>query len=177
MSDAMLIERCRSGDRRAWRALVDRYERLVYSIPLSFGLSREDAADVAQATFGSLLDGIDSITEPDRLSAWLTTVAKRHSIRVVDRRERERSVIATDVIAIPGDDEQLRIIEDAHWLHHGLEQLNARCRDLLTRLYLQGDIAGGYEAVARDLGMPIGSIGPTRARCLQSLRRLLDETS
>ncbi len=175
MSDAMLIERCRVGDRRAWTTLVDRYERLVFAIPLSFGLSRDDAADVAQATFGSLLDGIDSIADPDRLGAWLSTVARRHSIRIVERRTRERAVTATDVIAIPGEDEQLRIIEDAQWLHRGLGRLNERCRELLTRLYLSGDASGAYEAVAKDLDMPIGSIGPTRARCLETLRRLLDE--
>ncbi|MEZ5260288.1 MAG: sigma-70 family RNA polymerase sigma factor [Acidimicrobiales bacterium] len=173
--DEALLRACRAGDDRAWRTLVDRYVRLVHAIPLHLGLDHQDAEDIVQLTFSALLAGLDQITEPDRLSAWLSTVARRQSFRTIQRRQRER----------PGEPEALetepfdgsvaqRRVEDIEWLHQGLGRLDDRCRALLVALYFSGP-ARPYTDIAAEIGMPVGSLGPTRARCLQKLRTHLEE--
>lgn len=169
MEDEALLTRCRAGDERAWRSLVTRYERLVYSIPLNLGLGVDVAADVTQATFAALVQSIDRIDTPDRVGAWLSTVAKRESIRVLERRGRERAT--PDDSPEPGDDERVhRLAADAEWLFQGLLMITPRCRELLNELYFSQT---SYESTSEKLGMPLGSLGPTRSRCLDSLRAAL----
>jgi len=174
-SDDDLLESCRRGDRQAWRELLDRYERLVYSIPLSYGLPRTDAADVAQTTFTILVQSLDSLRVDTRLAPWLATVARRQTWRALERSGRER-VNAREDLA-----ETLTVLQGAEgdaaerwelvsWVHDALEKLEPRCRELLTILYFDPG-EPSYEEVGRRLGMPVGSIGPTRARCLERLRR------
>src|SRR5687767_2438174 len=88
-SDHMLLQACRDGDAQGWSRLLDKYERLVYSIPLNYGLSREDAADIAQIVFTSLLQSLDNLREESNLAGWLATVARRHSWRLLARGRRE----------------------------------------------------------------------------------------
>ncbi len=191
VDDEALLARCRRGDERAWSVLVARYERLVHSIPLNLGLGPDDAADVTQACFSALLRAIDTIETPGRISAWLSTVAKRESIRIIERRTRERtlgdrtpregrgeglSVDGLDASASgpTADDDQIhRLAADVEWVHQGLQRVSPRCREVLTMLYFSGVT---YEEAATRLGMPIGSLGPTRGRCLDRLRAVLAET-
>ena len=169
VDDEALLARCRRGEQRAWNQLVERYERLVYSIPLNLGLTTDDAADVTQATFSALLRSIESIDAPDRIGAWLSTVAKRQAIRVIERRDRDRA--APDDQPIPTDDDGAhRLAADIEWLHQGLTMISPRCRKILTELYFATTT---YESAAANLGMPLGSLGPTRSRCLDSLRAAL----
>lgn len=170
--DRPLIEGCRRGDRRAWRRVLDRYGRLVYSIPLQLGLSAEDADDVAQATFAEFLAGIDGITTDDRLGAWLGTVARRQSIRVIERRERDRRGLDALPHDAAADDEWTARVADVQWVDRALAELPERCRRLLTLLYFT-DPAPSYDEVSVALGIPVGSIGPTRARCLTALEAAL----
>ncbi|MGH8875117.1 MAG: RNA polymerase sigma factor [Acidimicrobiia bacterium] len=178
-SDQELLEGCRRGDPRAWRGLLDRYERLVYSIPLSYGLARTDAADVAQTTFTILVKSLDSLREDTRLAPWLATVARRHTWRALERSCRE-SVNAGEDLAealavLQGrDSDAAERWEMVSWVHEALGRLEGRCRELLTLLYFDPE-EPTYEEVGRRLGMPVGSIGPTRARCLERLRRDLRE--
>ena len=88
-SDRELIEACRRGDGQAWQMVLDQYERLVFSIPLNSGLSAEDAADVTQLTFTIFMESLDRLRDDSNLAAWLSTVAKRHSWRVIRQRRRE----------------------------------------------------------------------------------------
>ena len=88
-ADRDLILGCKKGEARAWRRVLDRYERLVFSIPRSYGLSREDAADVSQLTFGILVQSLDTLTEESNLGAWLATVARRHTWRLMESGRRE----------------------------------------------------------------------------------------
>lgn len=181
--DAEWIARCRQGDARAWEAVVRAYERLVYSIPLNLGLSAEDADDVTQATFGVLLSSLDSLTEPDRLGAWLSTVARRQSIRVIEAHQRERrraGAAAAEAQTNVDDSAAHQIVDDVEWVHQGLSRLSDRCQRVLAELFFSepagtAGVDGGtvYEAAAARLGMPVGSIGPTRKRCLESLREAL----
>lgn len=171
MGDRSLVESCRAGDDRAWRLLVDRYVRLVYSIPLNFGLSPTDADDVTQSTFAILMGSLSSIENEDRLGAWLATVARRQTFRHVERLRREAP---TDDPAVPvGEDAAaIRRTEDMEWLHQGLSRLDDRCTRLLLALYFTPE-ARPYTEVAAELGLPVGSIGPTRGRCLDKLRAIL----
>lgn len=169
LSDHELLNGCRKGDQQAWELLVGRYERLVFSVALRNGASREEAADITQMTFVALLESISRLRDEERLASWLMSVARRLTWRQRRRAEREPSV------------EQVSPAEDpiAAWeriavVHEGLQRLGERCRDLLLALYFD-PAAPSYAEVAARLGRPIGGIGPMRARCLQHLRALLGE--
>ena len=177
-TDWELIQACRRGDARAWDALLNQYERLVYSIPLNYGLSRDDAADIAQITFTILLQSLDSLREDSRLAPWLATVAKRHTWRVMARQRQEAILPDDDINSFDLPDNshvhRLERWEVLEWLHQGLEGLEERCRRLLLLLYFDGQ-RPSYADIAHALSIPLGSIGPTRARCLQRLKELLDD--
>lgn len=168
--DGKLLARCRAGDAEAWEQLLDDYERLVYSIPLRYGLSRDEAADVTQHVFTVLLQGLDSVRDEDKLGSWLATVARRESWRVMDRNRREATV--AELPEPPSDDPTDAWVR-LEWLHGALLALDGPCRELLVALYLSGEPTS-YAEVSQRLRKPIGSIGPTRARCLKKLRELLE---
>ena len=170
---------CRSGDVGAWRSLLDRYEGLVFSVPRRYGLSREDAADITQLTFTIFFQSLDALPENSTLGAWLTTVARRHTWRLLDRKRREEagryeiSSESTSVLANTGTEDTERW-ELAEWLDHGLSLVGKRCQDLLLALYLDPK-QPSYAEVADRLGMAVGSVGPTRIRCLKRLRQVLGD--
>jgi len=182
-SDRDLILACRKGDARAWKRLLDKYERLVFSIPLRYGLSRDDAADVAQLTFTILIQSLDTLDDDSRLGAWLATVAKRHAWRLMERNRREGTseaveedhvdLEATAVALGMSKTETVEHWELSHWLDGGLQRLDEGCRKLLMALYFRAE-QPSYAEVAAELGRPVGSIGPTRARCLSRLKKILD---
>ena len=181
-SDRDLIRRCRQGSASAWRQVLDNYERLVYSIPLRYGLSQHDAADVAQITFTILLQSLDTLPDNSRLGAWLATVARRHTWRFMKRNQRETASerlegadIAESVVLLgKSDADSIEHWELSDWLDAGLSQISERCRKLLLALYFQPE-QPSYAEVAEQMGMPLGSVGPTRARCLKRLRQVLGE--
>jgi RNA polymerase sigma factor (sigma-70 family) len=179
-SDQDLLKACRKGDHHAWELIIDRYGRLVYSIPLNYGLSSEDAADISQISFTILFQSLDRIRDEDRLGGWLATVAKRHTWRHIKKHSREKPNEEEDLAADPfnlpdhSTKNQLERWELLEWLHHGLSLLGKRCQRLLTMLYFQDD-GQSYEQISQELDIALGSIGPTRARCLQKLRKALTE--
>jgi RNA polymerase sigma factor (sigma-70 family) len=180
LTDQELIARCRTGDAVAWERLITTYERLVFSIPLNYGLSHDEAADITQQTFTALLQALDTLAADSRLTAWLATVARRHTWRALQHQRRHSSTdLATvDPAALIDRDSAapLERWELVEWLHTGLGRLNERCRTLLIALYFEGQ-EPAYAEVAARLGIPVGSIGPTRARCLERLRVALHELS
>lgn len=176
-TDEALLSACRDGDGRAWEQLLDRYERLVFSIARNIGLGRDDAADMTQLTFSYLLQSLDKMTDEGNIRAWLATVCKRHSRRLLVRQLRYQS---TDV-----EDEVLDVLmperprhteierwELAEWLRNGLSRIDERCRQLLQALYLE-ESEPSYAEIADSLGIAEGSVGPIRARCLKRLREVL----
>lgn len=179
--DATLVARCRRGDATAWEALVRRYQRLVHAIVLRAGLDEHHAADVFQTVFSRLLQQLGRIEDPSRLQAWIVTCAKREAL--LERRKRGRTVSLTpddETGGSPGEDladdaplpdEQLATLQQAHRLRLALERLDERCRTLLVLVFGDDDVP--YDEVGRRLAMPVGSIGPTRGRCLDKLRRLM----
>jgi RNA polymerase sigma factor (sigma-70 family) len=182
-TDEALIAACRRGDAAAWEALIARYQRLVYSIPRRAGLDEDGAADVFQQVFATLLEHLDRIEHPERIAGWLATTARRETWRV-SRQERARvaraggedgaELAATLPDGDPLPDEVLLQLEERHRVHLAVATLDERCRALLTLLFLRPE-PPPYAEIAATLGVPEGSIGPTRARCLQKLRRLLGE--
>jgi RNA polymerase sigma factor (sigma-70 family) len=174
-TDRDLIRACRSGDPRAWERLLDKYERLVFSISLNYGLTTDDAADVSQITFTILLQNLNTLPDEIRLSSWLATVARRHTWRLLARNRREAVNPHEDLAgneALGGLVDNRERWELAEWLNYGLSSLDERCRQLLLALYFDEE-QPSYAHVADRLKMPIGSIGPTRARCLEQMRRYL----
>lgn len=158
--------------------MLDKYERIVFSVPRKYGLSPADAADITQLTFTILVQSIDDLPEDSTLGAWLTTVARRHTWRRLQRTRREivNSFEMQDESAsalVSEDAESLEQLELTEWLDHGLLLVGKRCRDLLSALYLDPE-QPSYAQVAERLGMAIGSIGPTRIRCLERLRKVLE---
>ena len=174
-SDGELIAACRKGESWAWEALVERYKRLVYSIPLRAGLAPEDAADVFQTVFVQLLEHLRTIREPQGLAAWLITTAKRCSWRSLHERQREPAAedfgsLAEEWLLGAHPDESLWA--DQALVREALELVGERCKELLRLLYFD-PAAPSYEAISRRLKMPPGSVGPTRARCLHKMREIL----
>ena len=174
-TDRDLIRACRSGDARAWERLLDKYERLVFSISLNYGLTTDDAADVTQITFTILLQNLNTLPDEIRLSSWLATVARRHTWRLLARNRREAVNPGEDLAqneALGGIVDNHERGELAEWLYQGLSLLDERCRRLLLALYFDAE-QPSYAHVADQLKMPLGSIGPTRARCLEQMKRNL----
>ena len=168
-SDRELLAACRRGDQDAWDLLVGRYERLVFSVALRNGVTREEAADITQMTFIALLESITRLRDEQRLASWLMSVARRLAWRQRRRSERERPAGELS----PRED-PIAAWERVAVVQEGLQRLERPCRDLLLALYFD-PAAPSYAEVAARLGRAPGGIGPMRARCLQHLRTLLGE--
>jgi RNA polymerase sigma factor (sigma-70 family) len=183
--DAALVERCRAGDAHAWRLLVGRYQRLVYAIVTRMGLDDHAAADVFQAVFEKLMRHVAGLREPERLQAWIVTTAKREGLAARRLAQRQVSISRANdddadandewdfVDETPGAEERLQSLQQLHQLRQGLDRLDERCRELLLLVFRDEDDHVGYDEISRRLGLPVGSIGPTRSRCLGKLRKLL----
>jgi RNA polymerase sigma factor (sigma-70 family) len=170
-TDDQLLRRCAAGDERAWDQLVGRYERLVFSVALKNGVSREDAADITQLTFLALLDSIEVLREESSLPSWLMTVARRQAWRIRRRAYRERPWPPEELASSSTTEEDYERIAV---VHGALARLGTRCRMLLYALFFDPE-APPYTVIADRLECAVGSIGPQRARCLQRMRALLNE--
>jgi RNA polymerase sigma factor (sigma-70 family) len=174
---AELVRDAACGDAGAWSALVDRFAPLVWSITRGYRLRDQDAADVSQITWLRLAEHIHCLRDPERVGAWLATTAGRECLAVIRRRKRLVSFEEVTVGETPGDDLSdqpaeltLRAAESEE-LWRAFSNLPARSQVLLRLLF--ADPQPSYQEIATVTGMPVGSIGPTRARCLQELRLLL----
>jgi RNA polymerase sigma factor (sigma-70 family) len=176
---AVLLAQAVGGDQRAWDALVEQHSRLLWAVARSYRLDQADAADVVQTTWLRLVEHLDRIEDPSRLVGWLVTTTRRECLRVLRRSGRERLVPADegtlDVVdeSIEPLDAGLIIDERNAELWNAFSRLPERCQQLLR---IAVAIPQAYDVVSAALGMPVGSIGPTRARCLARLRTLLDGT-
>jgi RNA polymerase sigma factor (sigma-70 family) len=180
-SDPTLLERCRRGDSAAWSLLVERYRRLVWSVILKHRMRQEEAEDVFQHVFATLVQHIDSITDDAGLASWLVTTTKRRCWRVGAQRrkdgERARSLDSDPEKTMDPVDERedaadSRELGEKQLVRIGLEQLGGKCKDLLEALFGAG-AEPNYNLIAEKLDIRVGSIGPTRARCLEKLSKIL----
>jgi RNA polymerase sigma factor (sigma-70 family) len=172
---AQLVRAAASGDEAAWESLVDRFADLVWSVARAHGLDQVDAADVSQTTWLHLAEHIGRMREPGRVGAWLITTARRESLRTL--RGVRRQLLVADSPDWRFEDPTVEVDERLTdmilrtRLRAAYESLPEPCRQLLR--ILMADPPPSYADVSEALAMPIGSIGPTRARCLQRLRDLV----
>ena len=172
-SDAgLLVRAAATGDEAAWDALVARFSNLVWAIARNHRLCSADAAEVSQTTWMRLAEHIDRLQDPSKVGGWLATTARHEALRVLRGASREIPM-GEDLPEPPAcehalDDDLLRSERDrALW--RAFSRLPARDQTLLRLLV--SDPMPSYEEIAESMGMPVGSIGPTRARCLERLRR------
>jgi RNA polymerase sigma factor (sigma-70 family) len=172
-ADRSLVRGCLQRDPRAWDELVRKYRRLVYSIPLSLRLSPDQADDVFQRVFLKLISSLEALRDVERLAAWLATTARRESWEVARRANRYQALDSSpdQASAAPPPEDPSLAVEREHALVQALERIGEPCRGLLTALYLE-DPTPSYDEIGRRLDRPVGSLGPTRARCLAKLRKL-----
>jgi RNA polymerase sigma factor (sigma-70 family) len=171
MPVAVLVERARDGDASCWDELVERFSRLVWSVARSFGISRADAAEISQTTWLRLAEHLGRIEEPDRIAAWLVTTTRRECIRYRNTRDRHVLVDPPPDPHAPASDVDGPLLahERDAALWRCIEQLPERSRTLLAMLLADPPVS--YSEIGEALSMPVGSIGPTRARLLTTLRR------
>jgi RNA polymerase sigma factor (sigma-70 family) len=167
-------ERVCEGDEKAWETLVSRYKALVYTVAMRTGLSEADAEDCAQQTWLSLYRRRDAIENPERLPVWIIKTAKRRAMRMMQqknrysRERREAKTVREETLP----DEELAALERQTHIEHALQQLDERCRKLLTALFFAPKDKS-YQEIAQELGINPNSLGPVRSRCLHKLKRIL----
>ena len=168
-SNTELLAGWRTGS-CSWDALVERYSRLVWSVPRSFRLSHADACDVYQCTWLCLAEHLSRIHSPEALGLWLIRTATRQSIAVLRVRGREVSYDLWEPASpLPTPDEVVITSERQRRLWSALTTLDERCQRLLRIAAHNPELS--YAQVADALGMKVGSVGSTRSRCLADLRR------
>jgi len=173
-SDPALIQACLKGEKAAWDTLVERYGRLVYSIPHRYGFSADDADDVFQNVFLLAYRSLDKLKDQTRLSSWLITTTHRACWQIGKRGEKYPELDEKiDDVAAP-DEDQVEAWERQHLVRQGLATLGGKCEQLLNLMFLDPE-KPSYETIAERLGMKVGSIGPTRARCFEKLQRILEQ--
>ncbi len=176
--DTRLVKECLSGNEAAWSLLIDKYKALIYSIPVKYSLSQQEGADVFQATCLELLVRLPQLREPRALPKWLMQVAhhecyrlKRLNQRVVSRDaeldlpEPETPAIAESLVQQTQEEQMLR---------EAMAALTPQCRRLVELLFFETP-SRPYTEVAAELGLAVGSIGFTRQKCIERLRRQLEE--
>jgi RNA polymerase sigma factor (sigma-70 family) len=174
---ARLVRQAATGDKGAWERLVDQYNRLIWSITREFKLVESDAADVVQTTWMRLIEHIDRLQHPDRVGSWLAATARNECLRCLAARKRVVLAHEGDTLEgvaenEPEVDEALLAEERAAIVRAAMTQLPGRWQRLMEMLMADPPVS--YARISDELGLPIGSIGPTRARCLARLRVLLE---
>lgn len=179
LPDSELIEACLSGNSQAWEALLVRYQRLIYSIPLRYGLPEHDANDIFQNVSILLLENLTHLHNRERLGAWLVITTRRECWRMF--RQRQEISLASESASpdeqIPDKahvEEDFLTLERQSIVRAAVELLGNPCRQLITLLFY-AEPRPAYTKIAQEFSLPEGSIGPTRARCLEKLMLILEK--
>ncbi len=175
--DQELWEKILAGDEAAWAELVRRYQALVYAVATRMRLSQADAADCFQQTWVLLFRNRRKLQDPNRISSWLVTTAKREALRLKRRAgsdpgETEQESQIDDA---PLPDEHIEALERQSIIQNALRAIDGRCQQLLEAFFF-ADEEVGYEKIASDLGISLNSLGPIRRRCLDRLKAILEKT-
>lgn len=182
-TDAELISACRRGDEMAWNELVERYQRLIFTVPRRAGLSEEQSADVLQEVFLTLFEKLDEIRQPEKIRSWIVTTAKFKTWGAIrgekgfhspETEEEIEAEIANLPDTSPLADAVLIELEEQHLIRTALKELEEKCRIILSMIYLQ-DSAASYAEVAREIGVGETSVSPLRTRCLKKLAKILEK--
>jgi len=176
--DTRLVKECLAGNEEAWSLLIDKYKALIYSIPVKYSLPPHEAADVFQSTCMELLTRLPQLREPRALPKWLMQVAHHQCYRV--KRQQQR-LVSRDAEQDMPDPETPAIAEtlvqqtqEEQMLREAVGSLTPQCRRLVELLFFETP-PRPYAEVAAELGLALGSIGFTRQKCIERLRRNLDE--
>ena len=170
-----LVAGIRAGDESAWRAMTERYEPLLRWLARQYGLSAEDAEDAVQLTWLRCLEHIDQLTDADRLNGWLATICRRECIRLATNSRREVLLSEPDMVRLIDDRREecdpcaeTALRDQCNRLYRAIMALPERQRVILVELLKREDQS--YLELSRRLGLPVGSIGPTRQRAVTRLR-------
>lgn len=179
VEDEWLVQGCLQGDSRAWEQLIDKYKRLIYSIPIKYGASPEDASDVFQAVCIEVLNSLPQLKSAQSLRSWLITLTIRQSYRWKKKQSNhvELDALEPEVaegIASVSHPDKLDQLEQEQIVREVVAQLPPRHRELVRLLFFEQP-ALPYTEVAQRLGLATGSIGFIRGRCLEKLRKALLE--
>ena len=174
---AEIVQQARQGDQLAWNEIVVRYSGLIWAITRTYRLARAQADDVAQTCWLRLVEHLDGIRDPEHVGSWLATTARRESLRVLRTAAREVPMpneVTAPLLDLEVESPELLAIlsEQSTHLWRAFKQLPERCFRLLRMLLASPPPS--YVEVAAALGVPIGSIGPTRMRCLKLLRERVE---
>lgn len=170
-----LLAAAADGDSGAWSAIVDRYERLVWSVVRGYRLGDAASSDVCQTVWMRLVENCDRIRDPERLPGWLSTTARNESLRLVRASKRTiPSEFEFDLVdeSTPDLDASLINEERMRRLVEAFNELDEDCQRLLRLLTTDPPL--DYDTIGELIGRPKGSIGPTRARCIEKLRRIME---
>jgi RNA polymerase sigma factor (sigma-70 family) len=175
-TDAELVNMCLEGDGRAWEALIKRYRRYIYAIPMKFGLKRADSADVFQNVCLVLLEHLQELKDEKRIIGWLGTTTARFCLLATGDNQREIPT-PDEEFEEPLDPslnlEEIRLLTEAQQdLRDCVRKLRPRCRDLLEMLYFD-QTKPSYQEISDAMDIPVGAISPSRNRCLEQLRTIL----
>lgn len=175
--DPALVARCLAGEGDAWTALVERHGPLVWAVAKRLGLGHEDSLDVFQNTWSTALEELSRLRDPQAFPAWIGRVARHQAMRArrgygIARKHAPNLAVEDIDKSLP--DEELTKLEDRSRVRGALGRIGDRCRELLALLY-EADPSPSYEEIGRRMSMRIGSIGPTRARCLAKLMEEMGE--
>lgn len=174
-SDERLVRECRNGNQEAWNALIDKYKRLIYSIPVKYELPREDANDIFQSVCLDLYSELSRLREPRALAKWLIQTTLHKCIRVRQQQSRQSDEEITEELAptSPAADSIVAEVELEQVLRDSIASLAPRCAQMIRMLFFETP-ARPYGEIARELGLATGSIGFIRGRCLERLRKQLE---
>lgn len=177
--DARLVKECLAGNEEAWSLLIDRYQALIYSIPVKYRLPPHEAADVFQATCMELLRRLPELRDPRALPKWLIQVAhhqcyhlKRQQQRMVSRDDEDQRLPEPEAPAVA--ESLIQQTQEEQMLRDAMARLSAQCRRLVQLLFFETP-ARPYSEVAAELRLAVGSIGFTRQKCMERLRRYLGD--
>ncbi|SRR5258706_1737989 len=176
--DTRLVKECLAGNEEAWALLIDKYKALIYSIPVKYGLPPHEAADVFQSTCMELLTHLAELREPKALPNWLIQVAHHKCHRVKLQAQRLVSRDAEPDLPEPETPAMAESLvlqtQEEQMLREAMRSLTPQCRRLVELLFFETP-PRPYAAVAAELGLALGSIGFTRQKCIERLRRSLHE--
>lgn len=177
-TDTQLVKECLRGNEEAWSALIDTYKKLIFSIPVKYGFSRDDATDIFQAVCIELLSELPKLRKPKALPKWIMQVAAHkcfHHKQQMQRMEAREPGDNTFESSVPARAEGiLREAEEEQALRDALRELPSRCQRLIEMLFFE-EPPRPYEQLAAELGLSTGSVGFIRQRCLERLRKQLSE--
>ena len=178
LPDTELIDACLKGTSQAWEVLLVRYQRLIYSIPLRYGLPEHDANDIFQNVSLLLLKNLARLRDRERLGAWLVITTRRECWRMFHHNRQvtlnPETLDLNEQVPDSGQSEDdFLALERQTVVRAAVELLDGACNQLLTQLFY-AEPRPSYNEIARALALPEGSIGPTRARCLEKLMRILE---